>query len=201
MNAGAGMMDGMRRFARDARGVAALEFALIVPLLLMLYFVTMEVAQAIEVNKKVGRAGSMVADLVTQQQEMSKTELESIMRIGEATLQPYNRSQIDIEITAIEVTNDATPKIQVVWSRKLVNGTFSAGAAKGTAADIPPKLTIKGSFLIRARSSLGYKPVISWVASDKATLGLTAAFDSIPMAETYYLRPRMSTTIPCLDCY
>ena len=77
----------------DRRGVAAVEFALIVPLLLSMYFVTMEVAQAIEANKKVGRVGNMVADLVTQQQKISKSELEAIMTIGEATLQPYNRSK------------------------------------------------------------------------------------------------------------
>lgn len=201
MRAGAQLFDKMRRLARDRRGVAALEFALIVPLLLALYFVTMEVSQAIEANKKVGRAASMVADLVTQQQEMNKTELEAIMRIGEATLQPYNRSDIDIEITAIEVTNDATPKIQVVWSRKLVDGSFSVGEAKETAVVIPPALRVKGSFLIRTQSRLAYEPVISWVASDKAALGLTAAFDGISMAETYYLRPRMSTTIPCTNCY
>ena len=56
----------------DKRGVAALEFALIAPLLLSMYFVTMEVAQGIEANKKVGRVGSMVADLVTQQQQTTK---------------------------------------------------------------------------------------------------------------------------------
>ena len=86
--------------------MAALEFALIVPLLLSMYFVTMEVSQAIETNKKVGRIGSMVADLVTQQQTITKSELEGIMRIGEATLQPYNRSKPTIIVTAIEVTNE-----------------------------------------------------------------------------------------------
>lgn len=201
MRAGVQLLDRARSLLRDRTGVAALEFALIVPLLLALYFVTMEVAQAIEANKKVGRVGSMVADLVTQQQEMNKAELEAIMRIGESTLQPYNRSQIDIEITAIEVTDDATPKVQVVWSRKLVDGAFSVGEAKDTAVDIPAALRVKGSFLIRAQSKLAYEPVITWAASAKEALGLAAAFDGISMAETYYLRPRMSTTIPCGNCY
>jgi Flp pilus assembly protein TadG len=201
MRAGAQLFDKARRFVRDRTGVAALEFALVVPLLLALYFVTMEVAQAIETNKKVGRVGSMIGDLVAQQQEMNKSELEGIMSIGEATLQPYNRSDADITITAIEVTNDATPKVQVVWSRKLVGGTFSAGEPKETAVVIPPALRVKGSFLIRAESKLAYEPIILWAASAKTTLGLAAAFDGIPMAETYYLRPRMSTTIPCTDCY
>lgn len=200
VRAGVGFLHGMRRFAHDRRGVAALEFALIVPLLLMLYFVTMEIAQAIEVNKKVGRIGSMVADLVTQQQTMSKAELEAIMRIGEATLQPYNRSQPNIQITAIEVTDEATPRIQVVWSRKLVDGAFSAGPAAGTPVTIPPALRIRGSFLIYAESTLAYEPVITWTASAKTTLGLAGAFDGIAMKEAYYLRPRMSMKIPCTDC-
>ncbi len=202
MRAGAQFFGGARRLFRDKGGVAALEFALIVPLLLMLYFVTMEVAQAIEVNKKVSRVGSMVADLVTQMQGMNKSELEGIMRIGEATLQPYNRSKPSITITAIEVTDEATPEVKVVWARKLVNGAFSAGPAAGTAvSNLPPALRIKGSFLVRAESSLEYEPVITWAASSKTTLGLASAFDGISMAETYYLRPRMSMTIPCTDCY
>ncbi|MCX7306130.1 MAG: pilus assembly protein [Hyphomicrobiales bacterium] len=190
-----------RRFIADRRGVAALEFALIVPLLLMLYFVTMEVSQAIETNKKVGRIASMAGDLVTQQQEIFKADLEGIMQIGESTLQPYNRSVPSITLTAIEVTDEATPKVQVVWSRKLVNGNFSAGPAKGSATTIPTALQIRGSFLIRAESSLAYSPVITWAADAKKPLGLTSAFDGISMKETYYLRPRMSTSIPCSDCY
>src|SRR5690606_19494517 len=101
--AGAQFLDRARLMLRDRTGVAALEFALIVPLLLALYLVTMEVAQAIEANKKVARVGSMVADLVTQMPEITKSELEGVMRIGEATLQPYNRSKPTIMVTAIEV--------------------------------------------------------------------------------------------------
>lgn len=188
------------RLISDRRGVAALEFALIAPLLLSLYFVTMEVAQGIETNKKVGRVGSMVADLVTQQQAITKAELEAIMRIGEATLQPYNRTQPTIVITAIEVTDESVPKVKVVWSRQLVNGSFNVDAPAGSTTTVPTALKIKGSFLIRVVSSLAYKPVITWAAADKPTLGLTAAFDGISMKETYHLRARMSPSIACADC-
>jgi len=190
-----------RRFLADSSGVAALEFALIVPLLLMLYFVTMEVSQAIETNKKVGRIASMVGDLVAQQEDIYKADLEGIMRIGESTIQPYSRSVPSITVTAIEVTNDATPKVQVVWSRNLINGNFSAGPTAGTTTTIPDALKVKGSFLVRAESSLDYQPIIIWSAQSKAPLGLTSAFDGISMKQTYYLRPRRSTSIPCFDCY
>jgi Flp pilus assembly protein TadG len=184
----------------DRRGVAAVEFAFIVPLLLSMYFVTMEVSQAIETNKKVSRVGSMVADLIAQQQSISKSEVDAVMQIGGALLQPYNRSKPKIVITAIQITDESSPKVQVFWSRKLVEGATSVDAAKGTTTTVPTALNVRGSFLIRVESDLAYKPVVTWAASDKPALGLTAAFDNISMSETYYLRPRMSPQVTCADC-
>jgi len=188
------------RFCADRRGVAAIEFAFIVPVLLVMYFVTMEASQAIETSKKVSRIGSMVADLVTQQNTITKAEIDAIMQIGTTTLQPYNRSTPKIVITAIEVTTDAAPKVQVVWSRKLVAGTPDVDATKGTTTTVPATLKVAGTFLIRVESDLAYEPVITWSADGQQRLGLTSAFNKISMGETYYLRPRRSTTIPCGDC-
>jgi Flp pilus assembly protein TadG len=193
------------RLLRDRRGVAALEFALIAPLLLSMYFVTMEVGQGIETNKKVGRSASMIADLVTQQQSTTKADLDAILKIGTAILQPYGRSKPTIIITAIRVTDETTPKIEVVWSRKMVDGAFQADKPAGTITTLPPKLNVKGTFLIRVESDLDYYPVITWAASSRNTVGLGVMGDIfkdgyIDMGEAYYLRPRMSQTITCSDC-
>ncbi|MCV3205834.1 pilus assembly protein [Mesorhizobium sp. YC-39] len=188
------------RFCRDRRGVAAIEFALIVPILLIMYFVTMEASQAIETSKKVSRIGSMVADLVTQQQSVKTADLDAIMQIGNSTLQPYNRSTPKIVITAIKVTNETPPKVQVVWSRKMVDGAFSADAAKDSITTVPPTLEIRDTFLIRVESNLVYEPIITWTADNANRLGFSSVFAKIPMGETYFLRARRSPTIPCGDC-
>ncbi|RWP39069.1 MAG: pilus assembly protein [Mesorhizobium sp.] len=188
------------RFCRDCRGVAAVEFAFIVPVLLMMYFLTMEASQAIETNKKVSRIGSMVADLVTQQQTVTPAELDAIMQIGNSTLQPYNRSTPEITITAIEVTNEPTPRVLVAWSRKMVGDAFSAGAAKNSVTTVAPQLEVKGTFLVRVESNLAYEPIITWSADSEKRLGFSSAFNSISMGETYYLRPRRSPTITCDTC-
>jgi Flp pilus assembly protein TadG len=188
------------RAAADRRGVAAIEFALVVPLLLCMYFVTMEVSQAIETNKKVSRTSGMIADLVTQQQTTTHDELDAIMKIGQALLVPYYRSKPTIYVTAIEITDETTPKVKVFWSRKVVNDVYSAGPAKGTIMTVPAALNTRGSFLVRVDSYLDYKPVITYAAADKPGLGLTSMFDIIKMKETYYLRPRMSSQVVCTDC-
>lgn len=190
----------LKRFAADGRGVAAIEFAFIAPLLLTMYFVTMEIAPAIDSNKKVGRAASMIADLVTQQQQITKSELEAIMRIGQSTLNPYSRTPLNIKVTAIQMSSDSPPNATVAWSRKMVDGNFSAGDTKDSTASVPPKLKVAGSYLIRVEADLEYQPIITWSASAKEATGLLAAFDKIEMQESYYLRPRMSNTVPCSDC-
>lgn len=188
------------RLASQKSGIAAVEFALIAPLLFCMYFMTLEASQAIVTDKKVARIGSMVADLVTQQSTIVKSELDAIMQIGNSIIQPYGRSNPKIVITAIEITPDPGSKVQVSWSRKLVEGVASVDAAKGTITTVPTSLNVKGSFLIRVESSLAYKPLITWTATQKQSLGLFSAFDSINMTETYYLRPRMSTSVLCSDC-
>ena len=190
----------MRRFLSDRRASAAVEFAFVVPVLLSLYFVSMEVSQAIDSSRKVGRIASQTADLITQQGTIVKADLDAIMQIGSSTLQPYNRSTPTIIVTAIQVSTDATPKVTVVWSRKLVAGIASKDANAGTTTTVPLKLKVAGSYLIRVETDLAYKPVLTWSASQKSSIGLTSAFDNIDMASTYFLRPRMSTTIPCADC-
>ncbi len=190
----------MRHFLSDRRAVAAVEFAMVAPIMLAMYFVTIEVAQGIDGNKKVGRIGSMVADLITQSPDTQKSEVDAILQIGQSIIQPYNRSAPTIVVTAIEVTADPNSTVKVAWSRKVVNNVYSRDAAAGTPTTIPAELNVPGTFLIRVESSLAYKPIITWTASQKTALGLTSAFDNIDMKKTYYLRPRISTTIPCSDC-
>lgn len=190
----------LRRLVGDENGVAAIEFAFIAPVLLSLYFVTMEVAQAVESNRKVGRAASMIADLITQQQTIKKSELDAIMQIGLSIMQPYSRTSPEFVITAIEITDEDNPKVKVAWSRKLVNGTASQDAAPGTTTTVPEKLEIRDSFLVRVETNLNYKPIITYSTTQKKTLGLMAAFDNINMSERYHLRPRQSSSIPCTDC-
>lgn len=190
----------LRAWASDRRGVAAVEFVFIAPIFIALYFVTMEIAQAIETNKKVGRVASIVGDLVTQQHSVQPSTIDAIMTIGDSTLQPYNRSRVVIEVTAIQLSEDNPPIAEVVWSRLYQNGTGSQAVTPGSLTTVPESLRMPDTFYIRVSGRLDYRPVITWTAEQKASLGLLAAFDSISMNETYHMRPRMSPRIPCYGC-
>jgi Flp pilus assembly protein TadG len=192
-----------KRLARSRQGVAAVEFAFIAPVLLALYFVTLEVSHAIETNKKVGRAASMIADLVTQQPCVTSDSLDAIMQIGKATLQPYDRSQLAVHVTGIQISDEDTPKATVAWSRMMAV-TGATGPDPDEKEDdpttVPTELKIRNTFLVRVQTTLDYRPIIAWSADAKPTLGLMAAFDNIDMSEQYYLRPRMSNSIAYNSC-
>lgn len=186
------------RLGKDRRGVAAIEFAFIAPVLLIMYLMTMEISQAIDVNKKVGRAASLTADLVTQEQDIIKSEIDAIMTLSNAVLRPYERTTPTIEIDAIAI--DASKVARITWSRKYVNGTASANLAKDTVvSNLPEKLKVASTFLIRAKAKLSYVPMISWIAYNGPAEWSTSE-TAIGMGEIYYLRPRVSPTISCTDC-
>lgn len=191
----------VRAFLRDRKGVAAVEFAIVVPLLLSMYFVTLEVGQGIETNKKVGRIASMVGDLVAQEPVVTKADLEAIMKIGASIIQPYYRSNPKIVITGIQMDGASPPVMAVKWRRQIdENGVASGSVASGEKTTVPSTLRIANSFLVRVEATLTYKPVIAWTAEQSKATGIIAPFNNLPMGETYYLRSRMSAAVQCADC-
>ncbi|MBN9241335.1 MAG: pilus assembly protein [Mesorhizobium sp.] len=184
------------RLLRDRRGVAAIEFAFIAPILLILYFLTMEASQAIETSKKVNRMSSMIGDLIAQQSAVDSCSLPAILQAANTTLLPYNRSSPKVIVTGIQITTDTPPIATVAWSYQVSGGQYGAGPEKaGDTTTMPSAIKTGGAFLIRVQSSLPYRPVIAWAAGDEKTLGLTSAFDNITMGATFYFSPRLTTTV------
>ncbi|EIM71985.1 hypothetical protein A33O_21808 [Nitratireductor aquibiodomus RA22] len=197
-----GILSTLGDFARNRRGVAAIEFAIIAPILFAMYFLTLEFGQAIDVNKRVSRAANMAGDLIAQQPSITAGEIDAIMKIGSAIMKPYNRSAPTLTLTAIQVTDERNPEVRVVWSRELKNGTASAGLKEGSITTLPSELEIRGAFYIRATVSLGYKPILTWSKDGAKATGVSAmiGLDNLQMSERFHLRPRMSRTVPCDDC-
>lgn len=188
--------DRIRSFGHKTDGAAAVEFALIVPIMLALYFGTLEISQGIEVNKKAGRGSSLVADLITQQAVITRAELDAIADLGEAAIAPYQRDRPSVEMVGIQITNDPVPRSLVVWSRKITGGAGARFLPVGSAIVIPPELMIRNTFIIKAGMKLNYYPVTTFVVQEELGNGSKG----IPMGETYYLRPRTSPTVACPDC-
>lgn len=116
-------------FVRGERGVAAVEFALILPLLITLFLGTFEITRAVEINRKVNNAASVVADLVTSSEEANLyTNLDDFFQAAKLMLSPYDDSPISITVSVLRV-DAATNAQTVVWSVGCNATPWTAGSA------------------------------------------------------------------------
>lgn len=189
-----------QRFRSDRRGVAAIEFALVVPMMLVMYLGTIEISAAVSVNKKVSRVAATVADLVTQQTEVVKTDLKGILEIGEAILYPYTTERPVIRIIAINVNSSYPQGGKVAWARRFNKGSFDdAGLNKNSNTWVPVDLRIDGTFLISVEAELDYVPIVHWLIGDSVGK-MKNGVGVIEMEERYFMRPRLGAAIDCDDC-
>lgn len=165
-------------FHRERRGVAAMEFALIAPFMIALWLGTMELSQGVSIDRKVSHASSALADLVTQQTNITAGEMDDIMNATAAIMMPFNVANLSIQIAGVRI--DSAGVTRVIWSAAR-NGT---APAVGGAYTIPVPLRTPDSFLVVANLAYAHTPVTSKVIT--GTINLT---------DDFFLRPRRSAEI------
>src|SRR5690606_2817181 len=104
-----------RKLRGDRSGVGAVEFALIAPVLIVLYMGSLEISVAMSVNKKLARASSTVADLVTQDESVDKTFLKSMVNVAESVMMPFRTDGMKIKITGIAIDDTGVGKATWSW--------------------------------------------------------------------------------------
>lgn len=182
------------RLGMDERGATAVEFAFIMPIMLTLYLSSMEVSQGFDIQKRVGRSASMIADIITQQSTVTKAELKEVSDIGRSTLLPYGRTDPKIEMVGIRITTDNPPRSVVDWSLQTQGSSSSVPYADGAAIDIPQRLKVAGTYVVRSQVDLDYQPLTTW------TFRNSGGSTTIPMKKIIFLRPRLVGIVDCTDC-
>jgi Flp pilus assembly protein TadG len=180
---------GMRflsRWRRDRRGVSAVEFAFIAPILILCYFGVAELCGAMLAQRKAGHVASEVGDLVAQCQTVASSDFSStgFWAVGAAVMYPLNTTPLAMRITSI--TADSTGKIFTVgWSKDNGGGlpAYSLGTTLTNSA-LTGLIPASGSIIMSETKYTYTSPVAVIVKT------------SIPFSSTFYLSPRQTTTIP-----
>ena len=166
------------RLAGDERGVSAVEFAMLLPLMVSLYLGVVEISQGIGADRKVTLTSRTVADLVSQATSVNNNDMTNSLNAATSVMAPFPTSNLKIVISSVEI--DAQGNATIAWSDTL-NG---AARSKGSTVTLPAALTIPSSSLIWSEVQYTYKPVIGYVVSGTLTL-----------KDQIYMRPRMSGSV------
>lgn len=144
---------------RCRRGMAATEFALLLPIQVLLFFGLIEAADALTVNRRVALASNMLADLVAQSKELTVSEVDSLFVGVAEILDPSAGSALTMNI--ISVVPDAQGDPIVHWSRDETGAApYRAGAAFARLTD--PSVLTASSSLIVAEITYDYKPSLAY---------------------------------------
>lgn len=175
----------LARLAACRRGIAAVEFALVLPILLLLLLGTTELTRALTYDRKVTQVASTVADLAAQASTLSSGEVSDIFKASEAIMQPYPSADLGIVISSVVFDNDGNATVD--WSCQHNSTAWSDGTQPPIT--IPPAIALKNTSVIVAVSDFTYQPVFNSVIAE-----------NIELAETFFLRPRLVIKIPDPGC-
>ena len=186
----------------DCRGIVAVEFAVIVPVMLVMFFGVVEFSSGVAVDRKVTLVARTLSDLVSQSTTVLDTDLTNAGQTAKAILTPYSATPLKSSITELYV-DPTTLVARVQWSKALTidsAGNVSFGVAAHAPKDIvtiPVALKVGGTYLIWSEVSYVYKP----------TIGYVMAKAGVPLSDFTYTRPRQSACVdypppvlPALPC-
>jgi len=181
------------RFVRDKRGVAAVEFAFIVPLMLVLLFGMIDTSSAVAVDRKVTIAARTISDLVSQATQVKDADLENYFALGAVVMTPYTVTSTTLKQKITAVNIDATQKAKVAWSKvaSVTSGVANVADDTDTPTDmvvtsrIPPNLLVANTQLIWSEVTYNFTPITGYVMG-------TAV---IPLSEQTFTLPRQSAKV------
>jgi Flp pilus assembly protein TadG len=180
----------------DCSAIAATEFAVIVPLMLVMLFGTVEFSSGVAVDRKVTLIARTLSDLTSQAGPsnpnapyagVDDNALQNAFTASIAIIQPYAQTPLNLQLSEIYVDTNLVAKIQ--WSKGAVIG---GGATQATLTGssrspgdvvtsmVPSALLIKQTYLILSEVKYLYTPLgIGYVMKSNITL-----------SDVAYSRPR-----------
>ena len=176
----------LRQLFHREDGLAAVEFAFVLPVMLSFFMGLVEVSQGLACRANVTNLASTGADLIAQESSVQGSDMTNVFGALSAMLFPYSTSGAQITISSIVDNNTATTG-KVAWSCTQ-GGT--ARAANSTVT-IPQGLITPGGggSVILAEVRYSYSSPIS-----------TYFVGNVTMTNNFYAKPRLVAQIPLSAC-
>ena len=169
----------LRSFGKARQGLAALEFAILLPMMVFLLFGAVELVDVMGANRRVENTSSSLADVVSRDTEVTDDEVEGMWRAIELLMTPDDPTALNIRLTSISVEDATTAR--VVWSE----GRGMAARVANSTVTLPDGMMRPGTSVIMAESEYTYNSPIGMVIGSPMQLG-----------HTVYRRSRLIDPIP-----
>ncbi len=128
----------LKRFIKNRRGTAAVEFAMILPLMVTMLAGVVEVSNLISAQRKALAAAYTAADLIAQERSVGATEVSEILQASRLVIDPFPDTAISIGVASVRYdAGSGTPSVD--WTSSYNSGTVlnptTLAAGLGQAGD------------------------------------------------------------------
>lgn len=166
------------RFRRARDGVAAVEFAMLAPVMVTLFLGSIEVCDALNCNQKVTGMASTTADLIAQETSVSTNDMSNVYAAVNSIIYPYSTTGLKIVITSLVDNGSGGGK--VAWSC----AQNAAARTVNSTVTVPTGVITSGGSVILAEITYPYaSPISDYITG------------TVNMTSQFYARPRRSTTV------
>lgn len=164
----------LRRFVRAEKGLAALEFAILMPMMVFLLFGSVDLIDVLGANQRSQNVAASLADVVARDTEVTNAEVAGLWDAVDVLMFPNDGADVQARVTSVSIVNSTTAR--VVWSE---GHGMSALTVDSTVA-LPAAMMTPGTSVIMTETIYPYS----------APLGFLFA-GSIDMRHTAYRRSRL----------
>jgi Flp pilus assembly protein TadG len=178
--------DQIRRLSADTRGVAAIEFLMIMPLMLMLCFGIIQVSSGLTVDRKVSQTARTLSDLISQSSSITDTDVANAFTTGLAMMSPYAAGPLQEKISQVYI-DPVTTTAKVKWSR--ASGTGVAAHTCNEVVPVPSALLVPGTYLIFSEVWYDFVPAFGF------DINLKFVAPTFHLSDQMFTRPRQSVSV------
>jgi Flp pilus assembly protein TadG len=174
------------RLMRDRSGIAATEFAVIVPIMLVLFFGVVEISNGIAAYRDVSIMAHTTSDLTTQSLSVQDSDLTNFFSASTGILYPYVTSTADPKLkqSIAELWVNSSLQARVQWAK---NSDGSAPNPPGTVVTIPASLQVANTYIVYSSVTYLYVPI--------GGIGYVMNKAGITLSDFSYTRPRLSQCV------
>lgn len=170
------------RLKHDERGVSAVEFAMLAPVLIAFYFGMAEFCQGYMAQKRMGHVSATVADLVAQEETVATATLDDIFDIGGLLMKPFPTTALKQRVSSVTRTAGVA---KVTWSR----ADGMTARTVGETVALPADLITDGQSIVMSEATYDYDSPVDYL------MPTITRFSHV-----YYLRPRTVDQVICTGC-
>jgi Flp pilus assembly protein TadG len=155
-------------FAGNGRAMAAVEFAILLPIMIALYLGSVEICEGIAINRQVSQTASTIANLVAQAStKIVDSQMNDILAASAAVLTPYPIANATVVVSSITI--DVNGNATVCWSDTLNGTPRPVGQVMTLPAGLMPPANTPASVIL-GEASYAFTPNLGYVITGTLTL-------------------------------